>query len=295
MHKVLRLSVSIVMLAVASVSAGAQEGYIASADAAWGDVGVVSGVASAMFGADATGRVPTMSDVESLVFDYSPGAVFLNEGFSAPQGLFEPDFDLTLFSTFGPSYDDTASRPKNTLSSREARKAMSFAERNSGAFKRRKHGGVRSPGMAALCSALVPGLGQCYNAQWYKPPVIYAGAAVLGYFIRENLNQKRVYEKELLARFENDTLGLNPLLQDRSKEQLLDLRNYYQQYFELSLILSGVLYALNIIDAVVYAHLFDFNVTPNLSMRVEPYACPDWGRNSRSLPIDMGFRLCMKF
>lgn len=272
MRKGLRLSVSIVIMAVASVSAGAQEGYIASADAAW-----------------------------------SPNIEFLNEELSEPQwgfepqglfesqGLSEPNFDFTLFSTFGPSYDDTASRPKNTLSSREARKAMSFAERNSGAFKRRKHGGVRSPGMAALCSTFVPGLGQCYNAQWYKPPVIYAGAAVLGYFIRENLNQKRVYEKELLARYKNDTLSLNPLLQDRSKEQLLDLRNYYQQYFELSLILSGVLYALNIIDAVVYAHLFDFNVTPNLSMRVEPYACPDWGRNSRSLPMDMGFRLCMKF
>ena len=270
MRKGLRLSVSIVIMAVASVSAGAQEGYIASADAAW-----------------------------------SPNIEFLNEELSEPQWGFEPqglsesqwfsEPNLTLFSTFGPSYDDTASRPKNTLSSREARKAMSFAERNSGAFKRRKHGGVRSPGMAALCSTFVPGLGQCYNAQWYKPPVIYAGAAVLGYFIRENLNQKRVYEKELLARYKNDTLSLNPLLQDRSKEQLLDLRNYYQQYFELSLILSGVLYALNIIDAVVYAHLFDFNVTPNLSMRVEPYACPDWGRNSRSLPMDMGFRLCMKF
>lgn len=190
---------------------------------------------------------------------------------------------------------DTAPRPKNTMPTREWRKTLTFAERNSGAFRTKKHGGVRSPGMAALCSAVVPGLGQCYNAQWYKPPVIYAGAAVIAYFIDFNLKEKRVYEKEVWARYEQDTLALNPNLTDKTKDQLLSLRNYYQQNFELTLIIAGVVYLLNIVDAVVYAHLFDFNVSGNLAVVMEPYARPNFDPGNRTFPLDMGFRLCMTF
>lgn len=191
---------------------------------------------------------------------------------------------------------DTAPRPKNKMTAKEARKAMTFAERNSGAFRTKKHGGVRSPGMAALCSAVVPGLGQCYNAQWYKPPVIYAGAVVIAYFVDYNLKEKRVYEREIYKRFYGaDASILNPELSGADQTELLRLRNYHEQNFELTLIIAGAVYLLNIIDAVVYAHLFDFNVTPNLAMKIEPYACPDFGLSARGLPMDMGFRLCMTF
>lgn len=191
---------------------------------------------------------------------------------------------------------DTLPRPKNTLSAKEARKAMTFAERNSGAFRSRKHGGVRSPGIAALCSAVVPGLGQCYNAQWYKPPVIYAGAAVIAYFADYNLKEKKIYEREIDKRYyQADASVCNPDLAGTTYDELLRLRNYYEQNFELTLIIAGVVYLLNIVDAVVYAHLFDFNVSPNLAMRVEPYATPVSEGLARSTPWDMGFRLCMKF
>lgn len=192
--------------------------------------------------------------------------------------------------------DDTSSRPKNTLTAKEARKAMTFAERNSGAFRTKKHGGVRSPGIAALCSAVVPGLGQCYNAQWYKPPVIYAGAAVIAYFVDFNLKEKRIYEREIDKRFyKADESIYNPELEGQTYDELLRLRNYYEQNFELTLIIAGVVYFLNIVDAVVYAHLFDFNVSPNLAMRLEPYAAPAPEGLGGSVPWDMGFRLCMKF
>lgn len=191
---------------------------------------------------------------------------------------------------------DTLPRPKNKLTAKEWRKTLTFAERNSGAFRSRKHGGVRSPGMAALCSAVVPGLGQFYNAQWYKPPVIYAGAVVIAYFIDFNLREKRIYEREIDKRYYNADLSiLNPDLAGSNNEDLLRLRNYYEQNFELTLIIAGAVYLLNIIDAVVYAHLFDFNVSPNLSLRLEPYAAPNFLRDSRVSPLDMGVRLCMDF
>ncbi|MDE7149520.1 MAG: hypothetical protein K2O01_03820 [Bacteroidales bacterium] len=191
---------------------------------------------------------------------------------------------------------DTMPRPKNKLTAKEWRKTLTFAERNSGAFRSRKHGGVRSPGMAALCSAVVPGLGQCYNAQWYKPPVIYAGAVVIGYFIDFNWREKRICEREIDKRFYNAAESIrNPDLAGTTYEELLRLRNYYEQNFELTLIIAGAVYLLNIIDAVVYAHLFDFNVSSNLSMRLEPYAVPNFDRRLRQSPLDMGFRLCMNF
>ncbi|MDE5736130.1 MAG: hypothetical protein K2H65_03535, partial [Bacteroidales bacterium] len=127
---------------------------------------------------------------------------------------------------------DTLPRPKNTMSAKEMRKAMTFAERNSGAFRTKKHGGVRSPGMAALCSAVVPGLGQCYNAQWYKPPVIYAGAAVIAYFVDFNLKEKRIYEREIDKRYyKADASICNPELAGQTYDELLRLRNYYEQNF----------------------------------------------------------------
>lgn len=195
-------------------------------------------------------------------------------------GVFESDCglnlgDLNFDSDF--SWSNASSGAALAVASEETKQdgspkpKLSFAEKNIGAFRSRKKCLKRSPSMAALCSAVIPGLGQCYNAQWYKPPVIYAGGAVLGYFIATNYKDKRVYEKEIKLRHEGVTEGLNPDLEGYSKSELLDLRNSYQQNFELSIILTGVLYLLNIVDAVVYAHLSDFNVSSNLSMRVSPY------------------------
>lgn len=195
---------------------------------------------------------------------------------------------------------DTVSRPKNKLTAKEWRKTLTFAERNSGAFRSKKHGGVRSPGLAALCSAVVPGLGQCYNAQWYKPPVIYAGAAVIAYFVDFNFREKRIYEREIDKRYYNaDESIRNPDLAGKDQAELLRLRNYYEQNFELTLIIAGAVYLLNIIDAVVYAYLFDFNVSSNLSFHLEPYVAPNFTpayvQGGRVAPVDMGFRLCMDF
>lgn len=195
---------------------------------------------------------------------------------------------------------DTMPRPKNKLTAKEWRKTLTFAERNSGAFRSKKHGGVRSPGLAALCSAVVPGLGQCYNAQWYKPPVIYAGAAVIAYFIDFNFKEKRIYEREIDKRYYNaDESIRNPDLAGKDQTELLRLRNYYEQNFELTLIIAGAVYLLNIIDAVVYAYLFDFNVSSNLSFHLEPYVAPNFTpayvQGGRVAPVDMGFRLCMDF
>ncbi|MEG2666129.1 MAG: DUF5683 domain-containing protein, partial [Bacteroidales bacterium] len=107
-------------------------------------------------------------------------------------------------------FTSTSDRKKDTVIDFSGSKIkLTFAQRNSGAFKRRRKGGMRSAGTAALCSGLVPGLGQVYNGQWYKAPVIYAGAAVLWYFIDLNLGERKTYDKEIRARNDSNVANLN--------------------------------------------------------------------------------------
>lgn len=171
-------------------------------------------------------------------------------------------------------------------------KLLTFKQRNSGAFKRKKKGGLKSPGMAALCSAVVPGLGQIYNGQWYKTPVVYAGAAVLVYFTDDMLKNRNLYQDEIKVRTDSTATNFNPDLVDYSLSELLELRNYYEHNFELCIIIAGAVYLLNIVDAIVYAHLSSFNVSPNLSMSIKPYARTNFHiRNG--FPLDAGIKVCL--
>ena len=173
-----------------------------------------------------------------------------------------------------------------------------FSPRNSNAFpgdyrffKRKKKGGMKDPGMAALCSAVVPGLGQIYNGQWYKTPVLYAGIGVLVYFTDQMVSNRNIYQREIKARTDS-TGNYNPDLTSYSLSEVLELRNYYEHNFELCLIIAGAVYLLNIVDAIVYAHLSSFNVSPDLSLSIKPYARTNFHvRNG--LPLDAGIRVCL--
>lgn len=171
-------------------------------------------------------------------------------------------------------------------------KQLTFAQRNSGAFKRKKKGGLKSPGMAAMCSAIIPGLGQIYNGQWYKTPVLYAGVGVLAYFTKTNLDERNLYQREIRARTDSTATGFNPALADYSLQEVLALRNQYEQYFEICIIIAGAVYLLNIVDAIVYAHLSSFNVSPNLSLSVKPYVRTNFALRN-TFPLDAGIRLCL--
>ena len=57
-------------------------------------------------------------------------------------------------------------------------------------------------------------------------------------------------------------------------EQLRSRKDYFRRYRDLSIIIAVGVYALSIIDAYVDAQLFDFDISPDLSMRVEPVVTP---------------------
>lgn len=120
-----------------------------------------------------------------------------------------------------------------------------------------------APSKAAFYSAILPGLGQAYNKKYWKIPIVYAaiGAGVYSY----TWNNKRYHAyrdayKQRLAGKPDDYQYLDD-------SRLIEGQKFYQKNRDLSAIVTVALYILNIVDANVDAHLLQYNVNNNLSLR----------------------------
>lgn len=123
---------------------------------------------------------------------------------------------------------------------------------------------------AVLYSALVPGWGQVYNKKWWKVPIIYAGFGGLGVAIGINTKQWRTYSDAYRARVDGDPNTVDEFVDEYSEANLVTLKNYYRRNMDLSIIFTSVLYALNLIDAAVDAHLFEYDISDDLTLQVQP-------------------------
>lgn len=123
-----------------------------------------------------------------------------------------------------------------------------------------------NPTKAGLYSAVLPGLGQVYNKKYWKVPIVL-GAVGAGVGIAVwNDNQYRKYREYYIAKLNgtpNEFVDSHPWLdkvalgnaQDRSKRQ----RDY-------AIAITGLIYILNIVDAVVDAHLYEARHDPDLTL-----------------------------
>lgn len=128
-----------------------------------------------------------------------------------------------------------------------------------------------SPTRAAVFSAILPGLGQGYNKKYWKIPIVYAGFGVITYFIATNTKEYRNYKEAYTYVASGDSSAIdNELVGRYDEDQLLSGKNYYRRNMEFSYILGGLWYILNIIDATVDAHFFDYDISEDLSIRVDP-------------------------
>lgn len=132
-----------------------------------------------------------------------------------------------------------------------------------------------SPTKATLMSACLPGLGQIYNKKYWKVPVIYAGFGVMAYFIYFNADLYIDYKCAYIeSSYKNMNGSYSYLVQKYSAQDLLSAREYYRRNLEISILLTTLWYGLNILDATVDAHLYTFNISESLSMKVEPALLP---------------------
>jgi hypothetical protein len=130
-----------------------------------------------------------------------------------------------------------------------------------------------NPKKAGLFSAIIPGLGQAYDRKYWKLPVIYAGAGAAYYFIKYNSDQYNIYRTAYYSRLENEQAGREPtdFFKDfYETDQLRSLKDEYKKWLDVTILITGLAYTAQIIDAVVYAHLKNFDVSRNISMRVSP-------------------------
>ncbi|SOC81499.1 hypothetical protein SAMN06296241_3075 [Salinimicrobium sediminis] len=127
-----------------------------------------------------------------------------------------------------------------------------------------------SPARAAFYSAVLPGLGQAYNGKYWKIPIVYTALGVGVYFYRENDRQydryRSAYKSRIAGKTDDEFSNENgqPIV---STNALIEAQRFYQRNKEISVLVTVGLYALNIIDANVDAHLQQFNVSEDLSLR----------------------------
>lgn len=141
-----------------------------------------------------------------------------------------------------------------------------------------------SPKRAALLSAILPGLGQVYNKKIWKVPLIYAGIGTIGYFIGWNNKNYKIYRlayndisdgDETTNSFRDIEASKyydldNPTQYNNFKTGLSRQQDYLRRNRDLLIISMAAFYGLNIIDASVDAHFFDFDISEDLTFNWQP-------------------------
>lgn len=148
-----------------------------------------------------------------------------------------------------------------------------------------------SPRKATIYSAILPGLGQAYNRKYWKIPVIYGALGTLGYLIYDNHNKYQTYREAYNYRTDEDPLTVDEYTDLYTDDNLKGLRDYYRRNFELTCIITFAVYTLNIIDATVDAHLYEFNVNDDLSVKLQPQVFP----KLYGAPAYGGLKITLKF
>lgn len=161
-----------------------------------------------------------------------------------------------------------------------------------------------SPHKATLLAIFLPGSGQIYNKKYWKVPIVYAGFGVMSYFIISNTKKYRSYRDAYeWSAFVKDNPATplpippppNNLPDKYNSSQLLEGRQFYRRNVELMYIITGAWYILTVLDAVVDAHFFDFDIGDNLTLNVMPYM--DFYDVNAYQPVNkaMGMNFTLKF
>lgn len=135
----------------------------------------------------------------------------------------------------------------------------------------------------ALWLALViPGAGQIYNRKYWKLPIIYGGFVGCAYAMSWNNQMYHDYSQAYLDIMDDDpnTQSYNQFLHlgakiddsniDRYKEIFRKRKDRYRRWRDMSMFVLIGVYAFSVIDAYVDASLSEFDISDDLSLRVEP-------------------------
>ena len=149
-----------------------------------------------------------------------------------------------------------------------------------------------NPTRAVIYSAIFPGLGQIYNRKYWKLPIVYGGFMGFIYAVTWNNKNYRDYSDAYLHIMTDDVntpstwhqswQNFVPRNRDPKdyitntnfRNNLKSGKDYYRRYRDLSIILTVAWYFLCMADAYVDAQLFDFDISPDLSLHLAPSLAP---------------------
>lgn len=140
---------------------------------------------------------------------------------------------------------------------------------------------------AVWLGAVVPGLGQIYNRKYWKLPIVYGAFVGCAYAITWNNGMYNDYRSAYMDLRDVDVPSTDPMVSYNSilpkgytiemmggkenYQQILKTRmTRYHRYRDLSIVATVGVYVLTLIDAYVDAQLFDYDISPDVSMHVAP-------------------------
>ena len=142
---------------------------------------------------------------------------------------------------------------------------------------------VPSPKRALWLALVLPGAGQIYNRKYWKLPIIYGGFIGCTYALLWNQQMYDDYSQAYLDIMDDDpaTASYNNMLpmgydisgrEEQFKKIFKHKRDYYRKYRDMSIFAFFGVYLVSVVDAYVDAQLSTFDISKDLSLRVEPAA-----------------------
>ncbi|MBQ6748603.1 MAG: hypothetical protein IJP45_04175 [Paludibacteraceae bacterium] len=163
---------------------------------------------------------------------------------------------------------------------------------------------------AVWLGTIFPGAGQIYNKSYWKLPIVYGAFMGCGYAISWTQNRYSNYKTAYLDLYNDSQAGT--VSEDPGKSYIAVLPNGYdlsrvggsgtwmntlknrqstfRRYRDYSILAIIVAYALSLIDAYVDAQLFDYDISPDLTLNVEPQIYYDLQHQQQSAELKLAIQ-----
>ncbi|MDR2389547.1 MAG: DUF5683 domain-containing protein [Tannerellaceae bacterium] len=170
----------------------------------------------------------------------------------------------------------------------------------------------------AVLWALIPGMGQIYNRKYWKLPFVYGGFMAFMYAVSWNGKNYQdywgayrsiMYDAEVYGQLVKEANGADvsyefskewtdfiPTTDYKSAVNNVGYQNtfksrkdFFRRNRDLSIILTVGFYLICMVDAYVDAELFNFDISPELSMRIAPVVSPQTHFSTRSIGVNCSF------
>ena len=146
-----------------------------------------------------------------------------------------------------------------------------------------------SPRKAMLYSAILPGMGQIYNGKIWKVPILVGGEGTAIYFYKYYQERYKKVLNFIRDTIDND-IGYEVYGYNIPGYNMERARDIFRRYRDYSMLFIVGIYVLNIVDALVDAHFFEYDISNDLSMKIQPMYNPSAYRNG-----GLGLNICLRF